>query len=422
MEENKVTSDPVDALVIGAGPAGTTAAALLAEAGLRVWLVERESFPRFRIGESLLPGGNAILERLGVWNKMDEAGFIRKYGAEFVSCDGSRRVHNIFAEGLIKGLDYTYQVERSRFDTLLRDNAVDKGAKLMQPCRVTAATQRDGGWHITLNCEGHKIEVRANWLLDASGRTAFLGNRLDMARDHIPYPKRFAVYNHFEGIPRASGKEAGNIIITRLPDGWFWAIPLDQRKTSVGIVATRKRHEWRDPDFTPEAFFNREKARSPYLSSLLAQAVPCDDFRVTADYTYSFSDYAGPRHFLLGDAAGFIDPIFSSGVYLAMSSAAMATDALLAANGEAGALDSRAQQAYTRQLKKNVRVMRNLIEVFYDSSGYSVFMAPTSRFKLFQSVNSIVAGNSSPTLSLRWRFGLFLLICRLNRYISMVPS
>jgi len=413
--------DPVDALIIGAGPAGSTAAALLAEAGLTVLLVEREPFPRFRIGESLLPGGNAVLERLGIWNKMDEAGFIRKYGAEFVSCDGRRRVHNVFAEGLVKGLDYTYQVERSRFDTLLRDNAVDKGAKLMQPCRVAAATERDDGWHVELNCEGRKIGVHANWLLDASGRTAFLGKRLGVARDYIPYPKRFAVYNHFEGMPRAPGREGGNIIITRLSDGWFWAIPLDQRKTSVGIVATRDRQEWRDPDFTPATFFNREKARSPYLSSLLAQAAPCDEFRVTADYTYSFKEYAGARHFLMGDAAGFIDPIFSSGVYLAMRSASMAADAILAVHGESRTLDSLAQQAYTRRLKKNVRVMRNLIEVFYDPGGYSVFMAPSARFKLFESVNSIVAGNSSPGFSLRWRFALFLLICRLNRHFNMVP-
>ena len=414
-------SDTYDAVIIGAGPAGSTAATLLAQAGLRVLLTEREPFPRFRIGESLLPGGNAILKRLGLWEKMDEAGFIRKYGAEFVSADGASRVHNVFADGLVQGLDYTYQVERCRFDALLLDNAIATGAELRQPCRVTSAVEQDGQWQVTLDSDAGKQVLTTPWLLDASGRTAFLGKRLKLAQDSIPYPKRFAVYNHFEGVPRREGKEAGNIIITRLSNGWFWAIPLDENKTSVGVVSTRKRDEWLDPDFTEETFFSNEVARAPFLSGLMADAKPCDKYRVTADYTYSFTNYAGDNYMLLGDAAGFIDPIFSSGVYLAMRSATMAADAVLAAHAEGRGLRPAEQVRYTKQLKKNVRTMRDLIEVYYDAESYSVFMSPSERFKLFQSVNSIVAGNSSPGFSLKWRFGLFLLICRLNRFLPIVP-
>ncbi|MEM8659694.1 MAG: NAD(P)/FAD-dependent oxidoreductase [Pseudomonadota bacterium] len=414
-------SDRVDAVIIGAGPAGCTAAALLAEQGMSVRMVERDAFPRFKIGESLLPGGNAILKRIGVWDKMDDAGFIRKYGAEFVTGDGASRVHNVFADGLVPGLDYAYQVERSRFDKLLLDNAVEKGVELRQPCRVASVTEAGSDWQVTLESDKLKETVKATWLLDASGRAAFLGKRLKLMQDSIGYPKRFAVYNHFQGIPRRSGREAGNIVITRLSDGWFWAIPLDENKTSVGVVSTRKRDEWADPDFTPETFFNNQISRTPFLADLMAQAQPCDDYHVTADYTYSFSDYAGPRHMLLGDAAGFIDPIFSSGVYLAMRSAAMAADSVLAAQKADRPLTQTEQNAYTLGLKKNVRVMRDLIEVFYDSESYSVFMAPSSRFKLFESVNSIVAGNSSPEFSINWRFRLFLLICKINRYLPLVP-
>ncbi len=412
----------VDVFIVGAGPAGTTAAALLAEQGMSVCVAERETFPRFRIGESLLPGGNEILQRLGVWEKMDQAGFMRKYGAEFVSVDGESRVHNVFADGLIAGLDHTYQVERSRFDALMLANAQQKGAKLIQPAKVTAAKSHTSGWRVQYESNGKSESITARWVLDASGRTAFLGKRLKLAQDTIPYPKRFAVYNHFVGVQRRSGKEAGNIIITRLRDGWFWAIPLDECKTSVGVVATRNRDEWLRPEFTPKVFFDRELESSKFLSELMANAQPCDDYRVTADYTYSFSDYAGPNYLLLGDAAGFIDPIFSSGVYLALRSASMAADAIIMAHREQRPLSSMEQRRYTKSLKKNVRTMRDLIEVYYDPKTYAVFMSPTKRLSLFPSVNSIVAGNSNPSFGVRWRFQLFLLICRINRLIPLVPA
>lgn len=417
-----MTIQQVDALIIGGGPAGSTAAALLAETGLSVCLVEKEPFPRFKIGESLLPGGNDILKRLGIWELMDDAGFIRKYGAEFVSSDGDSRVHNIFANGFVSGLDYTYQVERARFDQLLLDNAVKKGAQLLQPYTVNSATLKDKLWHVTISSAGKTCQYQAKWLLDASGRNAFLGKQNDFPKDPIPYPKRFAVYSHFTGVKRNSGPEAGNIIITRLRDGWFWSIPIDEQKTSIGVVSTRRQDEWKDPAFTTETFFNQQIQRSSYLSSLLENAEPVGRFHLTADYTYSFSQYAGPQHLLIGDAAGFIDPIFSSGVYLAMRSGTMAADRIITAQQQRRVLRPRECRRYTQELKQNVRVMRDLIEVYYDQKSFSVFMSPSDRLQLFQSVNSIVAGNSKPNFSLKWRFKLFLLICKLNRYFKLAPD
>jgi flavin-dependent dehydrogenase len=412
----------VDALIIGAGPAGCTAAALLAEQGMAVTLIEKDTFPRFKIGESLLPGGNHLLKRLGLWEKMDDAGFIRKYGAEFISSDGSDRVHNVFAEGLIKGLDYAYQVERARFDQLLLDNAIEKGAQLVQPARVSTATLEQNSWLVTVKTADTETAYRTRWLLDASGRTAFMGHNQQTPKDHIPYPKRFAVYSHFTGVKHNTGREAGNIRITRLKDGWFWSIPLDNEKTSVGVVSVRDRAEWQDQTFTPKAFFEQLVARSPYLSDMLENAEPIDQFHLSADYTYSFKHYAGPNYMLLGDAAGFIDPVFSSGVYLAMRSAAMAADAIAKAHAQLRPLTERECDQYTRQLKSNVRIMRDLIEVYYDPKSFSVFMAPGKRWQIFEAVNSIVAGNSNPNFSVWWRFKLFLVVCKLNRYFNLVDD
>lgn len=413
-----------DVAIIGAGPAGCTAGALLAAEGLSVCLIEQDAFPRFKIGESLLPAGNAILRRIGVWEQLDQAGFMRKYGGEFVSSDGSSRVHNVFSNGLIEGMDYTYQVERSRFDQLLLDNARARGCQVMQPVRVDDAQLRDGIWDIAVS--GHTAapaRLQSRWLLDASGRRAFYGKSRRLARDNIPYPKRLAVYGHFRDVRhREHSANPGNIIVTRLRDGWFWSIPLDAEKTSVGVVSQRRRDEWISSQLTPARFFAREIRRSPFLTALLADAELIGDYRTTGDYAHSFQHYAFERALLLGDAAGFIDPVFSSGVYLAMHSAAMAADAVVLAHGQQRGLTPRECRRYTRTLKKNVRVMRDLIEVYYDDASFSVFMAPSDRLQLFSAVNSIVAGNTRPEFRLWWRFKLFLLICRANRWLPLAPQ
>jgi flavin-dependent dehydrogenase len=417
----------VDVLIIGAGPAGSAAAALLASAGLSVCVVEKDNFPRFKIGESLLPAGNNILRRLGIWDKMDDAGFMRKYGGEFVSSDGSSRVNNIFSNGLIKDMDYTYQVERAKFDQLLVDNARDKGCTILQPCKVTDTEWVDGLWQVKLRSQQQEqtetSQLQARWLLDGSGRASYYGKSKRLAKDHIPYPKRLAVYSHFSGVKREPARErGGNIIITRLRDGWFWSIPLDKDKTSVGVVSSKHQADWEQREFTLENFFYGEVERSSYLTELMSQAKPIDEFRATGDYSHSFSDYAFPRAMLIGDAASFIDPVFSSGVYLAMRSAELAADAIVKAHQQNRSLSARECAGYTKTLKRNVRVMRDLIEVYYDNGKFSVFMSPTNNFQLFGAVNSIVAGNTSPGFNVWWRFQLFLLICKINKYYRLAPE
>ena len=154
----------------------------------------------------------------------------------------------------------------------------------------------------------------------------------------------------------------------------------------------------------------------------MADASPVDEFRATGDYSYSFTDYAFPQAMLIGDAAGFIDPVFSSGVYLALRSAEMASDSIIQAHQQRRVLSAQECTNYTRTLKKNVRVMRDLIEVYYDNGKFPVFMAPTSKHSLFRAVNSIVAGNTSPGFAVWWRYKLFLLICKINKRYPLVPE
>jgi flavin-dependent dehydrogenase len=187
-----------DAIVIGAGPAGSSAGAGLARAGQKVLVVEKEKFPRFRIGESLLPAGNQYLQKTGAWEKVCAAGFVEKYGAEFYDGKTGRGIHIIFANGLFGGPPQTFQVERAIFDQVLLDHASSCGCETRMETSVTSARREKNGWQVELTgaCAGR---VTADYILDASGRDAVMGRILSMPRDQLNYPKRIAIYNHFAG-------------------------------------------------------------------------------------------------------------------------------------------------------------------------------------------------------------------------------
>lgn len=411
-----------EVLIIGGGPAGSVAGAWLGQQNRKVLICEKERFPRFHIGESLLPNGNRILQEIGIWEKIKQAGFVEKFGAEFTLPDSSRSVRNVFADGLVKGLDRTYQVERSRFDEILLKHAEESGSQVRQRALVQKIAPTDSGWSIEIkNLDTEETQtIESRWIIDASGRGCVMGRVLGINKEPIPYPGRFAVFNHFEGVPRANGKAGGNINVHRLKDAWFWLIPISDTVTSVGVVAQKgaraKETESR------EDFFWRKLNESPFLAESLANATATDTYRIESDYCFSYERYGQDQALLAGDAASFIDPVFSSGVYLALESGLLSAKTIntqLKTNNRN--VPQRIYARYTRSMKARIQVIRRLIESYYDNKSFEVFMNPQPYFKLPAAINSILAGCSQPPLRVKWRFWLFRKLCELHKKRALAP-
>lgn len=409
-----------DVLIIGGGPAGSTAAAFARQRGLSVLLFEKETFPRFRIGESLLPHGNALLRESGVWPAVERAGFVRKYGALFATADGAVQKEVLFSDGIVRGLESTFQVERSRFDALLLDHARALGAEVRTGHTVVTVRSDPGAGAAEADIrrpDGSVERVTARWILDAAGREHHHPSGLKQELDPPRLARRVAVYSHFLGVPRAPGRAAGHTVVVRLEQGWFWLIPISEEKTSVGLVAPVEALRRAGGDAA--SFFQQEVARSAKLRDLMAGATATQPFRVTADYSYFRRRLAGPRELLLGDAGGFLDPIFSSGVYVALYSARRAVELVARAHAEGRALNAGEQSRYTRTLKHHAGVFEALIRAFYDNDSFAVFMSPRPPLRIDRGVNSIVAGHARLTWPIWWRLKVFLLVCRLQKRLPL---
>lgn len=423
-----VPTHDYDVAVIGAGPAGSSAATRLAAVGLKVVVIEKETFPRFRIGESLLPHGNELLRETGVWSKIENAGFIPKYGASFHLADGSADKEVVFANGLVPGLDRTFQVERARFDALLLDHARETGAEVRTGVTVRSVASDEQGHTLTLESPvGENASASApvttlttRWVVDAGGRDLFFQNELKRELDPSVFPKRVAIYSHFHHVARAGGMAGGHTVVVRLAGGWFWIIPIDAQRTSVGLVTTSD--AMRAAHLSPADFFNQAVASSSKLRELMAGASPVMSFHVTADYSYFRRELAGERFILAGDAGGFFDPIFSSGVYMACYSAKLAAALIVRAHRAGRVLTATERSGYTRSVKAHAGVFQKLIAAFYDNDSFSVFMCPRPPLGLSPAITSIVAGHARLTWPIWWRFKVFLLVCRLQRRWHLVPD
>lgn len=402
-----------DAVVIGGGPAGSSVAIRLAEAGKKVCIVDREDFPRFRIGESLLPASNPILRKLGIWETLLSEGYVRKFGAEFLDSTGQWEVHNVFANGMLPVDEHTFQVERARFDKLLIDRATALGVTLITRSAVKSVDFKDDGSSVHL-ADGRIL--RGYKILDSTGRDCLLARQLKIECDPIPYPPKIAVYSHFENVGRREGLRSGNITIVRLPGGWFWSIPLDETKTSVGVVSWSR--NFKEAKLSPEAWFDHCCKSSPFMDDWMRSSQRITEIKVTGDYTFQRTSFAGDHYFLIGDAAAFIDPIFSSGVCLALGEGDWVADYLIQGDNCHRRIPRSIQSQYTREWKASIMTMRRLIEVFYDPAGSALFLQPSNRLNLFDAINSIVAGHTRLPWKVAWRFQLFLAIVALNKRIG----
>jgi flavin-dependent dehydrogenase len=382
-----------DVLILGGGPAGSTAAILLAEAGVAVTVVEAERFPRFHIGESLLPHSLPLLDRLGVHDQVRALPrTIRKEGASFTTHDGARHAIYWFDQALPPAIPNAYQVRRDEFDAVLLDRARLLGVRVLEGRRATN-TIWDGNRlaGLTVRSEdGLESEMRAKVVIDASGQTAFIANRMGW-RFSYPRHRKVAVFGHFKGVWRPEGREAGNINITLTNGGWCWSIPFADGSTSVGAVLDVRR--WKSRGGGADEVLATVVEETPELRRRMVGAATLVAPTVTQNFSYRVLHRAGDGYCLVGDAAGFLDPIFSTGVFIATATAASAAQDIvdaLASHGRLDANDFAPTVVLTRSLH---RLFFAFIRAYYDPHFLAFFFSPREFARIPAAIVSLLAAD-----------------------------
>ena len=411
--------DIYDVAIIGGGPAGSTAATLLAQAGRRVIVFEREKFPRFHIGESLLPFSTQTFDRLGVREKLDRT-FLPKYGGQIVAACGTRDAKFYFKDGFRSRRDRAYQVTRSEFDKLLLDHSRENGAQVREQTEVKRLVFTPDCVKIDIeNSTGTNETVEARYLLDCSGRQTVLGNFYDLKKTYN-HLQKFSVFAHYENVDRAEGIDGTLIRMVRGLDRWFWIIPLTSTRASVGVVMDTK--TFRAMKLSPEAVLEKCISEQPTVMERMTRAERVSPVYSAGDFSYRNTKFFGDRWLLAGDAAGFIDPVFSSGVFLAIMSAEKAADTLDAV--------LRDESRKRRLFKKYARTVNYIMDIYlaFVNSWYrrakefvEVFLNPTDTMQIAAAVNAVLAGSGGKSFQIKWRMWLFYFFVNAQRFVPLSP-
>jgi flavin-dependent dehydrogenase len=369
-----VPADQYDVVVIGGGPAGSTVSTLVADRGFSVGLFERERFPRFHIGESLIPETYWVLERLGMLDKMRRSHFVRKYSVQFVNASGRLSAPFYFWDNKPHECSQTWQVVRSEFDAMLLENAREHGVAAHEGAHVLEVVFDEGratGVRVR-DASGDRREVRARVVVDASGQAALLQNRMKL-RVWDPVLNKGAIWTYWQGAYRDTGRDEGATMVLQTADrqGWFWYIPLHGNIVSVGVVApfdylfkNRAGHE---------QTYQEEVDRCEAVKQRVANATRATGYFATRDYSYRSTTVAGDGWVLVGDAFGFLDPLYSSGVLLALKSGELAADAI--ADGlQRGDTSGEQLGRWGENFNRGVDRMRRLVCEYYDGFSFGRFV------------------------------------------------
>jgi flavin-dependent dehydrogenase len=392
-----------DVIVVGGGPAGSTIATLLARRGRRVLLFEKARHPRFHIGESLLPANVPLLEALGVRERIDAIG-LPKWGVEFVSSEHPRPALIEFADAWDKSQPMAWQVRRADFDEILLRNAEAAGARVLERTAVTGASFDAAGVNVETRSEHGPRRWRARYLVDASGREALLATQLGLKQRDRRHNSA-ALFAHFRGARRLSGRLEGNISIFWFRHGWFWFIPLADGTTSVGAVCWPEYLKSRQVPLAQ--FLHDTIAMVPALANRLEGASLVDDkVWATGNYSYGARRCTGDRHLLIGDAHGFIDPVFSSGVYLAMVSAFEGVSVVEAALDEPARYAAECRR-FRRVAAHGPRQFSWFIHRMTNPAIRELFLHPANPLRMQEAVLSVLSGDiygRSPIFPSLWAF------------------
>jgi flavin-dependent dehydrogenase len=419
---NEGQSFDCDVVVAGGGPAGAAAAAWLTREGRRVILFERDQFPRFHIGESLLASVNDVLDAIGAEPVVRQAGFPQKWGATFMTADGGNQRYADFSVAPGVRAPQTWQVPRATFDELLLRHAASCGADVRERHRVLDVELDTDG--VTVSVQGSEgaegaRAVRARALIDASGRGSLLSRKFSLRIDE-PRLANLALFSHYSGVSRQQGRRSGDIrIVARYDLGWFWLIPISAELVSVGVVLPRAAARELQ-GLEPGRLLDRMIADTPAVASLLANARREWPVRVEKDFSFGSRAYAGDRWVLAGDAGSFLDPVFSTGVAIALESGLEAAQAV--ADGlRTGDLSARQFRRFERRQRRRYLSFRRFVLGFYTPEFRDLFFNEEPPQRMFRSLVTVFAGYWHPSLATRTWVRLFFLLVRLQRWVRFAP-